>query len=707
MTDLAAWEAHNNAYLAAALAWLRVRLEQAAQARGFGAASGVSAAVEPPPPNAGRSFFRRRSLLASAADAPLLLQPPRTSGPADLAAAETALAETAVAEPSPALITLSRQLGLSEFERDVLLLCLAPELDPGITAAITKAQGGLRDYPTFGLAMSLFANPAWEVLSPERPLRYWRLVEISQPGARPLTSSELRADERILNHIKGLVYLDDRLAPLLTPVQPPASGTLPESQREVADRVARLLTHDGGQPSTVLLLGKERGTAEEVIAVAAAALGLRLFRLTAADLPPHLGDIETLARLWDRETLLAPNLLLIDAHELDSAGGTEGPAARLVRFLNRSAAPRCVAAADGAPAGVEQAPVVEVGKPLPAEQRALWHRAITDVAPDQAEDLAAQLAGQFDLDQHAIHAACAEAAEGTAEGLRDRLWLAGRRKSRPFMERLAEKLDAKARWEDIVLPGPETDLLHRIAEQVRLRARVYDEGGFRARMNRGLGISVLFAGDSGTGKTMAAEVLANALQLDLYRIDLSAVVSKYIGETEKNLRRVFDAAEGGGAILFFDEADAIFGKRSEVKDSHDRYANIEINYLLQRMEAYRGLAILATNMKSALDPAFLRRLRFVVEFPFPAPAERRRIWERAFPPETRIEGLDLDRLARFPVTGGSIHNVALGGAFLAAGAGSPVTMPHVLEAARAEFRKLERPVSEAEFRVATAVEGRA
>src|SRR3989440_8648996 len=157
-------------------------------------------------------------------------------------------------------------------------------------------------------------------------------------------------------------------------------------------------------------------------------------------------------------------------------------------------------------------------------------------------------------------------------------------------------------------------------------------------MNRGLGISALFAGDSGTGKTMAAEVIANELRLNLYRIDLSAVVSKYIGETEKNLRRLFDTAEDGGAILFFDEADALFGKRSEVKDSHDRYANIEINYLLQRIEAYRGLAILATNMKSALDQAFMRRLRFVVDFPYPGVGERRAIWERVFPAEAAVGG---------------------------------------------------------------------
>jgi SpoVK/Ycf46/Vps4 family AAA+-type ATPase len=197
---------------------------------------------------------------------------------------------------------------------------------------------------------------------------------------------------------------------------------------------------------------------------------------------------------------------------------------------------------------------------------------------------------------------------------------------------------------------------------------------------------------------MAAEVIANDLRLYLYRIDLSAVVSKYIGETEKNLRRLFDAAEQGGAILFFDEADALFGKRSEVKDSHDRYANIEINYLLQRMEGFSGLAILATNMKAALDPAFMRRLRFIVNFQFPSVKERRQIWEKALPTDTPAEPLDYDRLARLNVTGGNIHSIALNAAFLAASRQSPVSMPLLMTAARAELRKLEKPVTEAEFR---------
>ena len=216
-------------------------------------------------------------------------------------------------------------------------------------------------------------------------------------------------------------------------------------------------------------------------------------------------------------------------------------------------------------------------------------------------------------------------------------------------------------------------------------------------MSRGLGISAMFVGASGTGKTMAAEVLANKLRLALFKIDLSMVVSKYIGETEKNLRKVFDAAEDGGAILFFDEADALFGKRSEVRDSHDRYANIEIGYLLQRMESYQGLAILATNMKEALDQAFVRRIRFIVNFPFPDHKSRAEIWKRIFPESTPKEGLDYDRLSRLNITGGVISNIALNASFLAADEGEPVNMEYIKRAVISEYAKMERPLSRAEL----------
>ena len=237
-----------------------------------------------------------------------------------------------------------------------------------------------------------------------------------------------------------------------------------------------------------------------------------------------------------------------------------------------------------------------------------------------------------------------------------------------------------------------------IATHLRQRFKVYQQWGFANKGDRGLGISALFYGSSGTGKTMAAEVLANEFRLDLFRIDLSRVVSKYIGETEKNLRRIFDAAETGSAILLFDEADALFGKRTEVKDSHDRHANIEVSYLLQRMEAYQGLAILTTNFQSALDTAFERRFRFVVAFPLPEASSRTEIWQRIFPSQTPTQGLDYQKLGQLKVAGGNIRNIALNAAFLAADADEPVMMKHILQAAQGEYLKLKRLLSDDEVR---------
>jgi SpoVK/Ycf46/Vps4 family AAA+-type ATPase len=235
-----------------------------------------------------------------------------------------------------------------------------------------------------------------------------------------------------------------------------------------------------------------------------------------------------------------------------------------------------------------------------------------------------------------------------------------------------------------------------MATQLRQRAKVYQEWGFAGKGSRGLGISALFHGESGTGKTMAAEVLANQFRLDLYRIDLSAVVSKYIGETEKNLERIFTAAETGGVILLFDEADALFGKRTEVQDSRDRHANVEVSYLLQRMEAYQGLAILTTNLKNALDSAFLRRIRFLVAFPFPEASSRSEIWQRIFPPQTPTQGLDYEKLAQLKVAGGNIRNIAMNAAFTAADTDEPVMMKHILQAAQREYLKLKRLLNDEE-----------
>ena len=309
------------------------------------------------------------------------------------------------------------------------------------------------------------------------------------------------------------------------------------------------------------------------------------------------------------------------------------------------------------------------------------------------------LAEQFRLSGKTIFCAGAlAAADGNAPIAVEDLWKLCRSFARPKLDDLAQRLVPKAGWDDLVLPERQMQSLRQLASQVRYRMKVYETWGFSDKGRRGLGLSSLFAGESGTGKTLAAEVLARELNLDLYRIDLSAVVSKYIGETEKNLKQVFDASEEGGVLLLFDEADALFGKRSDVKDSHDRYANIEVSYLLQRMEAYQGLAVLTTNLKSAIDNAFQRRLRFTVIFPFPDATQRQAIWSRVFPGRTPTQDLDFRKLSQLNITGGNIRNIALNAAFLAAESSGRVEMGHVLTAARLEADRIERPLSEAEIR---------
>jgi AAA+ superfamily predicted ATPase len=343
------------------------------------------------------------------------------------------------------------------------------------------------------------------------------------------------------------------------------------------------------------------------------------------------------------------------------------------------------------------ATMFEVGHPTSGEQFAAWRESLGGRQLDPEVRAAAE---QFSLSLPAIRAIAAEAQARTTTSPPERLgpviWDLCRRRLRSALDGLASRIDSKLTWNDLVLPPPQKEILRVIAAQLRRRNLVYEEWGFAAKSQRGLGISALFYGPSGVGKTMAAEVLAAELKLDLYHIDLSQVVSKYIGETEANLRRVFDAAEENGAILLFDEADSLFGVRSQVKDSHDRYANIEVSYLLQRMESYRGLAILTTNMRQGIDQAFLRRIRFSVEFPFPDAAHRAAIWRGVFPAATRIQDLDFERLAHLRVAGGSIRNIALNGAFLAAETGEPVRMSHLRRAAQAEYAKLERRLTPTE-----------
>ncbi len=660
MTDLDHWQLVNERYLETALGWLRPRLAT------------LAARYQPS------------------------CQPPAAD---ELALAQTLLDAAESAQPAPAMIFLSQQAGLSRFERNLLLLCVGLELDTRIADLCAQAQDNpSQPYPTFALALALLDSPSWDALSPEGPLRYWRLIEVTQPDSIPLTLRPLRADERIVNYVKGVNYLDDRLAPLvsrLPSVDP--NLALPPSQEALVNQIVR---HAQAVESSALpviqLLGSDPVSKQLVASRAADRMGLYLYKLPAALLPQQPAELETLARLWHRESMLLPVALYLDALETADELPTDPATAPLYRFLARSEGLFFLDTRD-VRTGLNRPTIsIDAAKPNQTEQRLAWVEALGPAG----QEAAGLLAGQFNLGVAAIRQIAAQILVGPnpQDGdLSSRAWNACLLSTRPRLDQLAQRLEPKATWDHIVLPDDEMRLLHQIADQVRQRNRVYEEWGFGQRMNRGFGIIALFAGESGTGKTMAAEVIANDLGLNLYRIDLSGVVSKYIGETEKNLRRLFDAAEDGGAILFFDEADALFGKRSQVSDSHDRYANIEINYLLQRMEAYRSLAILATNRKGDLDEAFIRRLRFIVNFQVPTREDRRRIWRQIFPPETPLEHLDLDRLSRFNLTGGNIHNIAINAAFLAAQANTPVTMPMILSAARTEFLKVDRLIKTSDF----------
>lgn len=720
MIDPAKWQESNTRQLAAAVAALRERLEKFA-------ASLASArrpepepvpappeAPRPPVPVSGTKAVTRSSLLRLLTQSspplpptPAAPPPPTTPAPAP-APTPVIVVPPAVEEIPSALDQLAQRLALSSFEKNILLLCVAVELDTRIAGLCAQAQDHPhRPYPTFALALALLDDPVWDALSPERPLRYWRLIEISQPGTMPLTASALRADERIVSYIKGLNYLDERLLSYFVPLElDTATAALAPSQGEAVEAMLKRWQQQNAEPGplpVVQLVGADPISKQLVAAHTAAQLGRRLYRLPVESLPAAPADLEFLARLWQREGRLMPVALYLDADDLD--GRSVESSSALSRFLSRSDGVFFLGVREVLPRPGRGFFAVEAGKPSAAEQQAAWSQGLGAEAGSIPEVLSAQFNLNLSTIQKLAQLAKVESL-GSAADLEGRVWAQCCLNERPRLDALAQRLEPKMAWGDLVLPPGEMSQLRQVAAQVRQRTRVYRDWGFDRKMNRGFGISALFAGESGTGKTMAAEVIANDLRLNLYRIDLSAVVNKYIGETEKNLRRLFDAAEDGGAILFFDEADALFGKRSEVKDSHDRYANIEINYLLQRIESYRGLAILATNMKGALDTAFLRRLRFIVNFPFPGPADRRRLWQQVLlqPDRTKqlpgppLAELDYERLGRLNLAGGDIWNAALNAAFLAAQAGSAITMPLVLQAARAEFQKHNRPVNEADFR---------
>jgi hypothetical protein len=576
----------------------------------------------------------------------------------------------------PAIDRLARLFGLSPFERRLLLLAAAVELDGKIAALVQGLQQTPGARPTFGLALSTLPHAHWDALAPARPLRRWRLLEL---GSGPtLATRPLGIDERILHFLTGIEGPDERLEGVVHTLSP---RPLAASQRRLARELARAAAAAGTRV-LVRIDGEDSEARLAVAGVLAAELGCAAVVVRAVALPPPGAELAALARNVDREAILTGGLPVVVDGDGDAAAFVEELEAAVV-----------IVAGDGrTTAGGRVTLHRSVDLPSPAERRALWAGAL---GRRVAAEVVEEVAQHFRLGAATIEAIARElaTANGDAAGALRKLC---RERARVRLEDLAERIDPVATWDDLVLPPGNLELLHEIARHVRHRTQVYERWGFGEKSSRGLGVTALFVGESGTGKTLAAEVLAADLALDLYRIDLAATVSKYIGETEKNLRRVFEAAEASGAVLLFDEADALFGKRGDVKDSVDRYANLEVAYLLQRMESYRGLAILTTNLRSSVDRAFLRRLRFVVQFPFPDAEQRAGIWGRSFPAAAPVDGIVPERLAQLTVSGGSIRSIALSAAFAAAEEGTPITPAHVLRAAQVDYAKSERALTDAE-----------
>lgn len=600
------------------------------------------------------------------------------------------------AAPRTRADVIAERFGLDAFGRNLLLLGAWAALDPVAGDRIAALHGDPgRTVPSLGLALVKLPGANWSTLGADAPLRGFGLIRIDSReglGATPFSLAEA-----LLLALVDAPSLTEELALQARRVEPPA--TLSPSRQRLADAVALRIV---GEPDmTLQLCGADPLGKEQAAAAALKAAKRPLYAIGAAVLPGAPADIARLAQLWRRDLMLTGGALFVDADRLSDP-------ASLALFASLLRQPLIVGSPDALALG--QAPTVRLDMPrlTAQEQVPLWRDRLGPYAK-KLNGTIERLAGHFPVSPELAESVAAELAvlapnpaakpKKGAPRIEDIAWDAARRFARPRMEDLARRIDSEAKWNDLVLPPAQKDVLKAIIAQVRNRPTVYESWGFAKRSaGRGLGISVLFSGPSGAGKTLAGEILGAELGLDVYRIDLSSMMSKWIGETEKNLRRLFDAAEEGAAILQFDEADALFGKRGEINESRDRHANIEVSYLLQRIEEYRGLSILTTNFRSNIDSAFLRRLRFIIDFDFPGQTERAEIWQRIFPQSTPRAALDFDRLSQLNLSGGSIRNVAMGAAFAAADRGHDVGMAHILSAARLEYEKSGRSLTSAELK---------
>jgi AAA+ superfamily predicted ATPase len=611
------------------------------------------------------------------------------------------------------LAWLQRTFALAAVDLAVVAIALAPELDRRYEKLYAYLQDDVRcKRPTVDLALNLLGCSAPEKLryrtrfATNGPLVGQGLLHLiaDTPQSRPpLLAQELHLDEQVVNLLLSQPGLDRQLKPFCTLGQPIAQDVLPQEQALLM-LVAQHWAAD--RPLRLYFQGVDRAGKHRRAEAIAAALQVPLLAVNLARLVEEKSGFEALVQRVLREALFQGAVLYLE--DLDRVHAAEGDAYRLVG--------RAIAAQPGivilagkqpyVPMSDYSLGVVTIPFALPDtnQRRELWRSALALYEIPLDEPGLEALSDRFQLTAEQIGDAVATAGtmarlKAVETGRNDEqpstlslaeLFAAARSQTGYDLTALARKVVPKHGWGDIVLPPKQATLLQELCQEAKYQTQVWESWGFANKLSLGRGLNVLFSGPPGTGKTFAAEVIAHELGLDLYQIDLSQMVSKYIGETEKNLNRVFTAAANSNAILLFDEADALFGQRSEVKDAHDRYANIETSYLLQKMEEYEGVAILTTNFRSNMDEAFVRRLRYIIEFVLPGELERRRIWELIWPEHLpRDPDLDLEFMAsKCELPGANIRNIALRAAFLAAADGGVVGMVHLIVALQREYQKM-------------------
>jgi AAA+ superfamily predicted ATPase len=634
------------------------------------------------------------------------------------------------ADESSRLAWLQQTFELSSFDIDVVLIALAPELDLRYERLYAYLQDDVtKKRPTVDLALNLLSESAAEKITQRNrfgscaPLIRQRLIRlISDPNLvhPPLLAHYLKLDDQIIRFLLGQMDLDSRLAACCELERAPVGAPDLRLRGEIASALPRLASRvrQTREPVSLCFHGPQSKSKLQTAKALAAQAGKSILAMDLARAARANADLSETVRLAVREAWFGDSLLFLDAARLSDNERQASLSVLFEEVLGDSHGITVLATEEiWIPSGQTPARVVNVPFPVPqfSERQECW-KANTTTMPVQVEEVSV-LASRFHLTTEQIvgavsaagsHALWRSVASSSSvessfssdhSTTLDDLFLGARTQCGRELAAVARKVNLIYSWDDIVLPADTVLQLREMCDRVTHRERVFSEWGFERKLSLGNGVNALFAGPSGTGKTMAAEIIANELGLDLYKIDLSGVVSKYIGETEKNLDHVFRAAESANAILFFDEADALFGKRSEVHDSHDRYANIEISYLLQKMEEYEGISILASNLRQNMDEAFVRRLAFTVLFPFPSEEDRRRIWTGMWPACTPLASdLDFSYISRrFKFSGGNIKNVALAAAFLAASDGGIVTMQHLFQATQREFEKMGKRLTEAEL----------